>query len=94
MKKKKNSFKVSSAAVVIRVIRINFILQVPEQYGPVRMIGQGPGNMLLVGTIRNCILQGTMDVNCLNFSPVVEVCENRLGAPDQFCRLEIIYVIF
>ena len=34
------------------------------------MISQGHGNLLLVGTIRNCILQGTME---LEFAPVVEV---------------------
>ena len=47
-----------------------FLLQVPAQYGAVRMISQGQGNLLLVGTVRNCILQSTVD---FNFSPVVQV---------------------
>ena len=34
------------------------------------MISQGQGNLLLVGTVRNCILQSTVD---FNFSPVVQV---------------------
>lgn len=43
--------------------------EIPERFGAVRMISRGQGNMLLVGTIRNCVLQGTME---LQFSPVVE----------------------
>ncbi|KAL3872559.1 hypothetical protein ACJMK2_035781 [Sinanodonta woodiana] len=41
--------------------------EIPEQYGPVRMLSQGQGNLILVGTIRNCILQGTLDLelNCV-----------------------------
>lgn len=57
-----------------RPFALNFsnimMFQIPERYGAVRMISRGHGNMLLVGTVRNCILQGTMD---LNFSPAVEV---------------------
>jgi len=34
------------------------------------MISQGAGNMLLVGTIRNCILQGSKDVQ---FATAAEV---------------------
>lgn len=43
--------------------------EIPKEFGGIRMISHGPGNMLLVGTIRNCILQGTME---LSFAPVVE----------------------
>lgn len=43
--------------------------EIPEEFGAVRMLSQGAGNMLLVGTIRNCILQGNME---LNFAPAVE----------------------
>ncbi|XP_074659724.1 echinoderm microtubule-associated protein-like 2 [Tubulanus polymorphus] len=43
--------------------------EVPEQYGPVRTLSQGRGNMVLVGTTRNSILQGTLD---LEFSPIVQ----------------------
>lgn len=49
--------------------------EIPERYGAVRMISRGHGNMLLVGTVRNCILQGTMD---LNFSPAVESHKEEL----------------
>jgi hypothetical protein len=45
-------------------------IQLPEQYGPVRMLSQGKGNMVLVGTTKNCILQGTID---FKFSPIVQV---------------------
>ena len=29
----------------------------PEQYGPIRVLAQGPGNMILAGTTRNALLQ-------------------------------------
>ena len=47
------------------------ISQLPEQYGSIRMLSQGKGSMLLVGTTRNCILHGTID---LEFSIIVQVC--------------------
>ena len=47
-----------------------FVFQIPEQYGPVRMLSQGKGSMILVGTTHNFILQGTLD---LKFSPIVQV---------------------
>ncbi|XP_052766462.1 echinoderm microtubule-associated protein-like 2 isoform X3 [Mya arenaria] len=53
--------------------------EIPEYYGAVRMISQGPGNMILVGTIRNCILQGNMD---LDFTPVVEGHKEELWGLD------------
>ncbi|XP_052271012.1 echinoderm microtubule-associated protein-like 2 isoform X1 [Dreissena polymorpha] len=53
--------------------------EIPEEFGAVRMISQGPGNMILVGTIRNCILQGNMD---LNFTPVVEGHKDELWGLD------------
>ncbi|XP_064623638.1 echinoderm microtubule-associated protein-like 2 isoform X5 [Lineus longissimus] len=40
-----------------------------EQYGAVRTLTQGRGNMILAGTTKNSILQGTLD---LEFSPVVQ----------------------
>uniref|UniRef100_A0A1I8GES1 WD_REPEATS_REGION domain-containing protein n=1 Tax=Macrostomum lignano TaxID=282301 RepID=A0A1I8GES1_9PLAT len=42
---------------------------IPEQYGPIRTLSQGPGSVVLVGTTRNCILQGSFN---LDFSPIVE----------------------
>ncbi|XP_069116291.1 echinoderm microtubule-associated protein-like 2 isoform X5 [Argopecten irradians] len=43
--------------------------EVPEVFGGVRMLSQGKGGMVLVGTTRNCILQGTID---LKLEPVVQ----------------------
>ncbi|KAF8795097.1 Echinoderm microtubule-associated like protein [Argiope bruennichi] len=43
--------------------------KLPEQTGGIRALAQGKGSMLLVGTTRNCILQGTLS---LNFSLVVQ----------------------
>ncbi|ESO09467.1 hypothetical protein HELRODRAFT_97580 [Helobdella robusta] len=43
--------------------------KLPEAYGPVRQISEGAGNVLLVGTTKNCILQGSFD---LKFNPVVQ----------------------
>lgn len=43
--------------------------KLPEQTGGVRALAQGKGSMLLVGTTKNCILQGTL---ALNFSLVVQ----------------------
>ncbi len=44
--------------------------QVPEQYGPIRVLTQGKGNLILAGTTRNSILQGSLD---LKFSSIVQV---------------------
>ncbi|GFT82787.1 echinoderm microtubule-associated protein-like 1 [Nephila pilipes] len=43
--------------------------KLPEQTGGIRALAQGKGSMLLVGTTKNCILQGTLS---LNFSLVVQ----------------------
>ncbi|XP_052271096.1 echinoderm microtubule-associated protein-like 1 [Dreissena polymorpha] len=53
--------------------------EIPVEFGAVRMISQKPDNMILVGTIRNCILQGNMD---LNVSPVVEGHKEELWGLD------------
>lgn len=42
--------------------------RVPEHLGPVRVIAEGRGSQLLVGTTRNCILIGSLD---LGLTPVV-----------------------
>ena len=42
---------------------------IPERYGSVRMISRGQGNMQLIGTTRNCILQGNFE---MDFSAMVE----------------------
>lgn len=46
------------------------LFQIPENFGGVRMLNQGKGGMVLVGTTRNCILQGTVD---LQLNPIVQV---------------------
>ncbi|KPM01385.1 echinoderm microtubule-associated protein-like protein 1 [Sarcoptes scabiei] len=43
--------------------------KLPEQYGGVRTLTTGKGSMLIVGSTKNCILQGTM---ALNFSLVIQ----------------------
>lgn len=43
--------------------------EIPENFGGVRMLNQGKGGMVLVGTTRNCILQGTVD---LQLNPIVQ----------------------
>lgn len=44
--------------------------QLPEQYGGIRTLTTGKGAMLIVGTTKNCVLQGTMT---LNFSMIIQV---------------------
>ncbi|XP_041351866.1 echinoderm microtubule-associated protein-like 2 isoform X3 [Gigantopelta aegis] len=43
--------------------------ELPELFGPVRTLSQGKGNLVLVGTTRNCILQGSLD---LKLNPIVQ----------------------
>lgn len=68
-----SSYFCSVKAIAI-VIHINLstvlFFQLPEQFGPVRMLTQGRGNMVIVGTTRNCILQGSIH---LKFAPIVQV---------------------
>lgn len=45
------------------------LTEIPEQFGPIRTLSQGKGNLILVGTTRNCILQGTV---YLKFNPIVQ----------------------
>ncbi|XP_023223869.1 echinoderm microtubule-associated protein-like 2 [Centruroides sculpturatus] len=51
--------------------------KLPEQVGGVRGLAQGKGNLLLVGTIKNCILQGTFS---LNFSVIVQGHKEEIWA--------------
>lgn len=46
------------------------VVQVAETYGPVRTLSQGKGGLVLIGTTKNRILQGSLD---LEFSPVMQV---------------------
>lgn len=54
--------------------------KLPDQYGGVRTLTTGKGSMLIVGTTKNCILQGTMS---LNFSLVIQ------GHTEELCALAI-----
>ncbi|KAJ9585806.1 hypothetical protein L9F63_002397 [Diploptera punctata] len=54
--------------------------RVPDHLGAVRVVAEGRGSQLLVGTTRNCILIGSLD---LGFSPVV------LGHTDELWGLAV-----
>ncbi|XP_061200432.1 echinoderm microtubule-associated protein-like 3 [Neopsephotus bourkii] len=43
--------------------------ELPERFGAVRTIAEGPGDELLVGTTRNALLRGTLDAG---FTPIVQ----------------------
>ncbi|XP_025089345.1 LOW QUALITY PROTEIN: echinoderm microtubule-associated protein-like 1 [Pomacea canaliculata] len=43
--------------------------ELQENYGPVRTVSQGKGGLVLIGTTKNCILQGSLD---LEFSPIMQ----------------------
>ncbi|KAH9509077.1 Echinoderm microtubule-associated protein-like 1 [Bulinus truncatus] len=43
--------------------------EIPEAYGPVRTLSQGKGGLILVGTTKNCILHGSLD---LEFTLIVQ----------------------
>ncbi|XP_076442286.1 echinoderm microtubule-associated protein-like 2 isoform X4 [Babylonia areolata] len=43
--------------------------EVGEAYGPVRTLNQGKGGLVLIGTTKNCILQGSLD---LEFAPIMQ----------------------
>lgn len=50
-------------------ISINvFIFQIEGHYGGVRVVAEGKGRQLFVGTTRNCILHGDLE---LGFVPAV-----------------------
>ena len=51
--------------------------KLPDQFGAVRTLTTGKGSMLIVGTTKNCILQGTL---ALNFSLVVQGHTDELWA--------------
>lgn len=63
-------FSFSISGVIVTDVWFQSLLQIPENYGGVRMLSQGKGGMILVGTTRNCILQGTVD---LQLNPIVQV---------------------
>ncbi len=44
--------------------------QVPELYGPIRTVAEGRGETVLIGTTKNCVLQGSLDGE---FIPITQV---------------------
>ncbi|XP_054153345.1 echinoderm microtubule-associated protein-like 2 isoform X2 [Oppia nitens] len=67
-----------------RIVEWDFMLsrtgreaKLPDQFGGVRTLTTGKGSMLMVGTTKNCILQGTL---ALNFSLVVQGHTEELWA--------------
>ncbi|KQK84121.1 echinoderm microtubule associated protein like 3 [Amazona aestiva] len=46
--------------------------KLPERFGAVRTIVEGPGDELLVGTTRNALLRGTLDAG---FTPIVQLLQ-------------------
>lgn len=47
-----------------------FTIQIPEQFGPIRTVAEGKGNVILIGTTRNFVLQGTLSGD---FTPITQV---------------------
>ena len=66
------------------------VFQVPEQYGPVRTLSQGKGALILIGTTKNCILQGSLD---LEFSPIIQVMHSLMTFPRFFFFLSSFFSI-
>ncbi|XP_066252932.1 echinoderm microtubule-associated protein-like 2 isoform X1 [Euwallacea similis] len=50
------------------LIRTGIVSQIERHYGGVRVISEGRGSQLLLGTTRNCILNGTPE---LGFQPII-----------------------
>lgn len=45
-------------------------MQIPEQFGPIRTVAEGKGDVILIGTTRNFVLQGTLSGD---FAPITQV---------------------
>ena len=52
-------------------------MQIPEQFGPIRTVAEGKGDVILIGTTRNFVLQGTL---CGDFAAITQV---RPGRPTR-----------
>ena len=50
--------------------RTGNVMQVPEQYGAPRVVTSGRGSQLVIGTIRNCVLEGSFT---FDMRPVMQV---------------------
>lgn len=58
-----------------------FSMQIPEQFGPIRTVAEGKGDVILIGTTRNFVLQGALSGD---FTPITQVCSNLPGPPSLF----------
>ncbi|XP_056667259.1 echinoderm microtubule-associated protein-like 1 isoform X7 [Monodelphis domestica] len=49
--------------------KLNKTEQIPEQFGPIRTVAEGKGDVVLIGTTRNFVLQGTLSGD---FNPITQ----------------------
>ncbi|PIO14964.1 hypothetical protein AB205_0137180 [Aquarana catesbeiana] len=52
------------------LIKKQGLFEIPEQFGPVRTVAEGKGDVVLIGTTRNFVLQGTLSGN---FTTITQV---------------------
>lgn len=58
--------------------------QIPEQFGPIRTVAEGKGDVILIGTTRNFVLQGTLSGD---FAPITQVRSGPAGPPHfPYCQ--------
>ena len=58
-----------------------FSMQIPEQFGPIRTVAEGKGDVILIGTTRNFVLQGTLSGD---FTPITQVRASSVSPPNTF----------
>lgn len=63
-------------------------MQIPEQFGPIRTVAEGKGDVILIGTTRNFVLQGTL---AGDFAPITQVRPSSEGPPNTsiLCHIRI-----
>lgn len=67
--KKKKSYLTTHFVVWLIYVCL-FWTQIPEQFGPIRTVAEGKGDVVLIGTTRNFVLQGTLSGD---FFPITQV---------------------
>lgn len=58
------------------IFDVFFSMQIPEQFGPIRTVTEGKGDVILIGTTRNFVLQGTLSGD---FTPITQVRSRPAG---------------
>ena len=58
-----------------------FSMQIPEQFGPIRTVAEGKGDVILRGTTRNFVLQGTLSGD---FTPITQVGISKTSPSNTF----------